>query len=119
MGIEGNESTLSVLERFANQNYIYGREWLTSQVQIIKYHHILFFMVQYVHVHNVFDFSIQVRGFTTDNTSGLEHHVVELYDQLYHYFVLNVSIYLVFSPLRSFPTLSFPFFFLSRIRHHS
>ena len=32
MGVEGNETTLTALERFANQNYAYGREWLTSQV---------------------------------------------------------------------------------------
>ena len=33
MGVEGNETTLTAIERFANQNYAYGREWLTSQVQ--------------------------------------------------------------------------------------
>ena len=34
MGVEGNETTLTVLEKFANQNYAYGREWLTSQVRV-------------------------------------------------------------------------------------
>ncbi len=38
MGVEGNETTLTVIEKFANQNYAYGREWLTSQVQL---HHII------------------------------------------------------------------------------
>ena len=32
MGVEGNETTLTAIEKFANQNYAYGREWLTSQV---------------------------------------------------------------------------------------
>ena len=47
------------------------------------------------HTHNTFHLSVeivsQVRGLVADNSSSIEHHVVELYDQFYGYFVLNVS----------------------------
>ena len=34
---------------------------------------------------------LQVHGLIADNASSIEHHVVELYDQLYGYFVMHVS----------------------------
>ena len=45
MGVEGNETTLTVIERFAKQNYDYGREWLISQVN--QSHNIIHFNNHY------------------------------------------------------------------------